>query len=92
MPPFNAHLKTSMERTGKDYKELHDWIDNDPDMAVKIDRHNLHSLARNIEYVKATWGEEAVAEFIQHVVDDVECRLGEVLTYFGLNPGKYCNA
>jgi len=89
MPPFKDHLKTSTERTGTDYKELHNWIDNDPDMVIKISRHNLHSMAKNIEYVRATWGEEAVAEFIQHVVEDVECRMAEVFTYFGLNPSKY---
>lgn len=86
MPPFKDHLVTSTNRTSKDYKDLHDWIDNDPDMDVKIDRHSLNSLAKNIDYVRATWGDEAVAEFILHVVEDVEFRMGDVFKYFGINP------
>lgn len=27
MPPLDVHLKTSKERTGKEYEELHRWID-----------------------------------------------------------------
>ncbi len=27
MPPIDKHLKTSIERTGKDYKDVHEWID-----------------------------------------------------------------
>jgi len=54
MPPFKEHLVTSTKRTSKDYKDLHDWLDNDLDMDVKIDRHSLQSLAKNIDYVRAT--------------------------------------
>jgi len=35
MPPIINHLKTSIERTGKDYKEIHDWIDGDPAKRLK---------------------------------------------------------
>ncbi|WP_298202159.1 hypothetical protein [Desulfosporosinus sp.] len=86
MPPFKEHLETSLNRTNKDYNELHDWIDNDPEMDIKIDRHSLNSLAKNIDYVRATWGDEAVAEFILHVVEDIEFRMGDVFKYFGINP------
>lgn len=86
MPPYKDHLNTSLNRTSKDYKDLHDWVDNNPDMEVKIDRHSLQSLAKNIEYVRATWGDEGVAEFILHVVEDIECRMGEVFKYFGIKP------
>lgn len=84
MPPFKEHLNTSLNRTNKDYKDLHDWVDNNPDMEVKIDRHSLLSLAKNIKYVRATWGDEGVAEFILHVVEDIEFRFGEVFEYFGI--------
>lgn len=86
MPPFKEHLTISLSRTNEDYKDLHDWIDNSPEMEVKIDRHSLNSLTKNIDYVRATWGDEGVAEFIYHVVGDIECRLGEVLKYFGIKP------
>lgn len=86
MPPLNDHLKGSMDRTGKDYRDLHEWIDNDPSMEVKIDRHSLNSLSKNVQYVRSVWGDEGVTEFIKHVVEDMESRMGEVFRYFGLCP------
>ena len=34
MPPVEKHLKISSERTGEDFRELHEWID-DPDKKVR---------------------------------------------------------
>ena len=28
MPPVERHLKISSERTGNDFRELHEWIDD----------------------------------------------------------------
>jgi hypothetical protein len=28
MPPVEKHLKISSERTGEDFRELHEWIDD----------------------------------------------------------------
>lgn len=69
MPPYPKHLETSMQRTGKDYQEMHDWLDNHPD--DKAARHDLGILTENREYVRATWGEEAVTEFLLHVAEDL---------------------
>jgi len=71
MPPYKTHLGTSLKRTGKEYVELHDWLDNDPDKEVKTVRHSLDILPQNIEYVRANWGDEAVTEFLLHVVEDL---------------------
>jgi len=27
MPKIDVHLKESLERTGREFKELHEWID-----------------------------------------------------------------
>ena len=36
MPPTDVHIKTSIERTGKEYKEeTHEWIDLDPEKRLK---------------------------------------------------------
>lgn len=69
MPPYAKHLETSAQRTGKEYQELHDWLDNHPDH--KAARHDLATLPENMNYVRSIWGDEAVTEFLQHVADDL---------------------
>ena len=69
MPPYAKHLEISQQRTGNDYQQMHDWLDNHPDH--KAARHDLAALAENRAYVKATWGEEAVTEFLLHVTEDL---------------------
>ena len=69
MPPYAKHLETSARRTGNDYQELHDWLDNHPEH--KAARHDLAALAANRSYVKEHWGEEAVTEFFLHVAEDL---------------------
>jgi uncharacterized protein len=69
MPPYTKHLETSTRRTGNDYQELHDWLDNHPEH--KTARHDLDGLAANRAYVGATWGDKAVTEFFLHVTEDL---------------------
>ena len=28
MPPIEKHIQASIERTGKDYRDIHEWIDH----------------------------------------------------------------
>lgn len=69
MPPYAKHLEISKQRTGNDYQALHDWLDNHADH--KAPRHDLAALAENRAYVQATWGDEAVTEFLLHVTEDL---------------------
>lgn len=69
MPPYTQHLETSAGRTGNNYQQLHDWLDNYPD--DKAARHSLAALADNRAYVEKTWGEEAVSEFFLHIAEDL---------------------
>lgn len=69
MPPYAKHLEISLQRTGNDYQQMHDWLDNHADH--KAARHDLAALAENRAYVQQTWGEEAVTEFFLHVVEDL---------------------
>lgn len=69
MPPYAQHLETSAGRTGNNYQQLHDWLDNYPD--DKAARHSLAALADNRAYVEKTWGEEAVSEFFLHIAEDL---------------------
>lgn len=83
MPPFKDHLTTSEKRTGKDYKDLHHWLDNSPDKEVKAQRHDLDGLPQNIQYVRSNWGEEAVSEFLLHLVEDLGMKDIEILRKAG---------
>lgn len=69
MPPYTKHLETSTTRTGKQYQEMHDWLDNHPEH--KAARHDLETLMENREYVHSNWGEEAVTEFFLHIAEDL---------------------
>lgn len=82
MPPLDVHLKNSKERTGKEYSELHHWIDDDKVKAADI--HDISKIPENIKYVQEKWGEEAVKEFVLHIKEDMEHRIKENLQYFGL--------
>jgi uncharacterized protein len=68
MPPYGKHLETSTKRTGKNYQAMHDWMDNHPDM--KAHRHSLERLTENIDFVRSSWGNEGVVEYLQHIVED----------------------
>jgi len=83
MPPFKEHLITSYKRTGNEYFQMHDWLDNDPDKQVKAQRHSLDILHQNIEYVRNNWGEGAVSEFLLHVVEDLAMKDIEALRTAG---------
>lgn len=69
MPPYAKHLEISLQRTGNDYQQMHDWLDNHPDH--KAARHDLATLPANRAYVLEHWGEEAVNEFFLHVAEDL---------------------
>lgn len=81
MPPLDVHLKNSKERTGKDYEELHIWIDD------KMNSPTVHDVSRipdNMNLIRERWGEEACKEFLLHIRDDLEHRVREAFQYFGL--------
>ena len=82
MPPLDVHLKSSKQRTGKEYEELHRWIDDDKLNAPEI--HDISRIPENMKYVNKKWGEDAVKEFVIHIKEDMEHRLKENLQYFGL--------
>lgn len=69
MPPYDKHLETSAARTGNDHHEMHDWLDNNSDM--KASRHSPDLLPENISFVRSSWGDEAVREYLQHIVEDL---------------------
>lgn len=76
MPLLKVHCKNSKERTGKDYKELHEWMDEGHKFLNKDHRFERHSTSY-INYVKETWGKEGIIEFLNHIIDDYKDTLSK---------------
>ena len=76
MPELNVHIQSSLNRTGKEYREVHEWIDN-PD--TKYERHDFASVLANAKMFTEQYGEEAAQEYVLHLVEDLHCRFNKVL-------------
>jgi hypothetical protein len=92
MPPVEKHLKISSERTGQDFRELHEWID-DPEK--KPERHDITKIHEYGKMIEEKYGEKGLQEYIQHIHDDVRAKfdhimhdfekaMKETLAYFGV--------
>lgn len=79
MPSIEKHVETSLKRTGKEYLEVHQWID---DPATKNERHDINAIPDNFQMFKEKYGEEAAREYVQHLSDDVKGRFGHLLEDF----------
>jgi len=71
MPEVEIHCKISKTRTGNEFRELHEWID-EPKAFLKhnhrIERHSFHEGYR--EYIEEKWGGKAVVEWLFHIALD----------------------
>lgn len=96
MPMTDKHVEISLGRTGKDYAELHRWI-NDPDR--QYERHDFNRVWALMPEVRARFGDEGVHEYIEHLRVDMEARFTDIwgeaeavrdtaLEYFGLRKIK----
>ena len=66
MPELWIHYEKSKERTGKEFKELHEWMDKGQEYLGKNHRFERHSGAY-IDYVLKTWKQEGVIEFLYKI-------------------------
>jgi hypothetical protein len=76
MPDVAIHVQSSVKRTGKEYREVHEWIDNPP---TKYERHDFSKVLENAGMFTEKYGEEAAQEYVQHLVEDMHCRFNKVL-------------
>ncbi|MGD9819759.1 MAG: HDIG domain-containing metalloprotein [Desulfomonilaceae bacterium] len=99
MPSIEKHSETNRDRTGRDYLELHEWIDKDP--LTKVERHDITKIHEYGQMMLDKYGSEGLQEYLQHIHDDLLARFGHVkedleksvqdtLAYFGVSarPGK----
>lgn len=76
MPSIEIHAETSMQRTSKNYLEVHEWMD-DPEH--KAARHDITRVLEISHMFKEKYGEEAAQEYVQHLADDVNGRLNHLV-------------
>lgn len=93
MPGIEKHLETSLRRTGKSYREVHEWID---DPQHKNERHDIARVLEFGRMFEEKHGTEAAQEYVQHLADDLHARFNHLvedvqglvnttLAYFGAN-------
>ncbi len=91
MPSIETHVKKSLEITGKEYRDIHEWID-DPEH--KNERHDIIRILEFGKMFEEKYGREGAQEYIQHIhddlnsrfehlIEDVEKMVKENLSYFG---------
>lgn len=76
MPDLPVHIQSSVKRTGREYREVHEWIDNP---ATKYERHDFSRVLENARMFTEKYGEEAAQEYVEHLVEDMHCRFNKVL-------------
>lgn len=78
MPSLKVHCRISKDRTGFNFKELHEWIDSKKGINHRTLRHSYNLKEEN--QIKKYWndkkqglGEKAVVEWLFHIaVDNLE--------------------
>ncbi|MBL7031556.1 MAG: hypothetical protein ISR97_00035 [Nitrospira sp.] len=76
MPSIDKHIKKSLERTGNEYREIHEWID-EPDH--KNERHDITKILEFGKMFEEKYGKEGAQEYIQHIHDDLNGKFGHLL-------------
>ena len=71
MPPTNEHVKLSLKRTGKEYRELHEWM-NEEYTRGERSKHDILNIPRFLPIIKEKFGEEGIQEYLYHIKDDYE--------------------
>jgi uncharacterized protein len=76
MPEVRKHVDTSIKRTGKEYREVHEWID---DPATKKERHDVTRMLEFGSMFRERYGEESVQEYVAHLHDDLKGKFGHLV-------------
>jgi hypothetical protein len=93
MPSIEKHVKASLDTRGKDFKEVHEWLDGDP--TKKAERHDITRIFEFGMMFDQQYGKEAREEYIRHLHDDVKAKfdhlkhdlekqMADTLAYFGV--------
>ena len=76
MPEVKKHIDKSIERTGREYREVHEWID---DPGRKKERHDVTRMLEFGGMFREKHGEESVQEYVAHLHDDMKGKFGHLV-------------
>lgn len=88
MPSIEKHIGLSLKRTGKGYKEIHEWMDGRGlSYKERLIRHSITNIPEFLPIIEKMSGKDGVKEYLQHIKDDYEnniaLRLVKKLRKFG---------
>ena len=73
MPSIEKHIELSLERTGKEFREVHEWMDGrDINRKEMSARHSIMNIPQFLPVVEKQFGKEGVREYLHHIKDDYE--------------------
>lgn len=73
MPPINKHASLSLKRTGKEYREVHEWMDGkELSQRERLERHKISNIPKFLPSAEKTFGKEGAQEYLLHIEDDYE--------------------
>ncbi len=71
MPTLKGHIKLSVKRTGKEFRELHEWMDGSSvGYRDRIERHKIPNIQKFSPIVEKKFGKDGLREYLQHIKDD----------------------
>jgi hypothetical protein len=76
MPQIARHVENSKARTGREHREIHEWID-DPEK--KNHRHDVTKVMEFGRMFREKYGEQAVGEYVAHLHDDLKGKFWHVV-------------
>lgn len=96
MPPTKQHYASSLARTGKEWQEVHDWVDH-PDH--KNERHDFTRIADFSPIIQEKFGDAGIFEYVNHIREgmdkkfaklkkEYEEKMTDVYAYFGIRGKK----
>ncbi len=76
MPSIEKHVEISMQRTGKPYREVHEWID---EPQHKNERHDITRVREFSRMFEDKYGETAAQEYVHHLADDLNGKFNHLI-------------
>lgn len=76
MALLKKHLTLSLRRTGKSYREVHEWMDGrQAPLRAILSRHNVLSLPRHLAAAEKKFGGDGAKEYLEHLKNDYRTHL-----------------
>lgn len=73
MPSLEEHISLSRMRAGKEWREVHEWVDGRGlSRSQRLARHNIFMLGKNMRAAERMFGSDGAKEYFHHICEDYE--------------------